>query len=189
VISHLLSAEHRGERFGDEEVFSHVRLIYAVGATTTSDGLSTLLRTVLHTPGLLDRLREDRDRIPAVVHESLRVEPPVSILPRIAPDGGTIAGVDLPPGALVLCGIASANRDPAVFAGADTFDPDRGEAEILTFGFGSKFCPGSHLARRQLAAALEVVLDRLPGLRALDATEPEGAILRRVEHLPAVWDT
>jgi cytochrome P450 len=62
---------------------------------------------------------------------------------------------------------------------------------VLTFGFGSKFCPGSHLARRQLLAALEVVVDRLPGLRlAADdgGAEPSGCNLRSVSSLAAEWD-
>ena len=132
-------------------------------------------------------MRADPALVPRVVHESLRHEPPVAVLPRIAPDGGTVAGVELPRGAVVLCAIAAANRDPAVFADGDRFDPDRSESEILTFGFGSKFCPGAHLARRQLETALAVVVERLADLRLVDAGLPTGAILRRVGRLDAAW--
>ena len=41
VLSHLLCAEHEGTRFSDEEVFSHIRLLYAVGASTTSENTNT----------------------------------------------------------------------------------------------------------------------------------------------------
>jgi len=188
VISQLLTGEIRGVRLTDEQIASHVRLLYTVGAATTSDGLSTLLYRVLTEPGLLDRIVADPEVMPAVVHESLRLEPPVSVLPRVAAHGGTLAGVDLEPMTVVLCGIASANRDPAVYADPDRFDPDRTESEILTFGFGSKFCPGSHLATRQLLAALTVVVGRLPGLRLVDADPPVNAVLRRVERLQVAWD-
>jgi cytochrome P450 len=102
--------------------------------------------------------------------------------------GGTIAGVEVPPAALVLCGIAAANRDPGVFDHPDRFDPDRSEQEILTFGFGQKYCPGTHLARRQILAALDATLERLDGLRLVHADEPTNAVLRRVEHLHVEWD-
>lgn len=187
VISHLLSGEYHGTRFEDDEVFSHVRLLYAVGATTTSDGLSTLLHHVLTQPHVLERLRSDRSLIPRVVHEALRYEPPVSNLPRIAPHGGTLAGVDLPAGSMVLCGIASANRDPQVFTDPDRFDIDRDESDLLTFGFGSKFCPGSHLARQQLHCALDVLLERLPDIEVVAADPPTGAVLRRCERLEVAW--
>ncbi|MBM3663744.1 MAG: cytochrome P450 [Actinobacteria bacterium] len=183
VVSRLLTAEVDGAGLTDEQVAAHVRLLYAVGATTTSDGLGTLLRRTLTEPGLWERLRADRSLLPAVVHESLRTEPPVALLPRLAVDGGEVAGVELPPGALVLCGIAAANRDPAVFSDPDRFNPERPETEVLTFGFGSKFCPGSHLARQQLAAATDVLLERLGGVRVVDAPEPTGPVLRRIERL------
>ncbi len=188
VISQLLTGEVRGVRLTDEQIASHVRLLYTVGAATTSDGLSTLLHRVLTEPGLLARVVAEPEVLPAVVHESLRLEPPVSVLPRVAVHGGTLGGVALEPMTLVLCGIASANRDPAVYADPDCFDPDRAESEILTFGFGSKFCPGSHLASRQLLAALTVVVGRLPGLRLVDAEPPVNAVLRRVERLQVAWD-
>ena len=183
VVSRLLTARVDGAGLTDEQVASHVRLLYAVGATTTSDGLGTLLRRVLTEPGLWARLRADRSLLPAVVHESLRTEPPVALLPRLAVDGGSVAGVELPPGALVLCGIAAANRDPAVFTEPDRFDPERPETEVLTFGFGSKFCPGSHLARQQLVAATDVLIERIGDVEAIDAPEPTGPVLRRVERL------
>ncbi len=187
VISHLLTGEYHGIRFTDEEVFSHIRLLYAVGATTTSDALSSLLRTMLRNPTLLARARADRGSLPRLIHESLRYEPPVSLLPRYAANTGTVAGVEIPAGSAVLCGIASANRDPAVFADAGTFDPDRPESEILTFGFGVKYCPGTHLARQQMLAAVNVLLDRLPDLHLVDASEPVNGVLRRVERIDAEW--
>ena len=188
VISAMLRSEHQGRRLGDEEVAAHVRLLYAVGATTTSDALSTLLWRVLGSPELLVRCVEDPGAIPGIVHESLRMEPPVSVLPRLAVDGGEVAGVEVPPMGLVLCGIASANRDEDVFAQPDRFDPDRAEQEILTFGFGAKYCPGTHLARKQLAAAVAVVADRMDHVDVLEADEPVAAVFRRVERLRVAWE-
>lgn len=188
VLSYLLHAEHEGVRFTDFEVISHVRLLYAVGATTTSDSMSSLFWTLLTHPDLLARARCEPELRPRLVHELLRWEPPVALLPRVAPRGGEIAGVAIPEGGILLAAIASANRDERVFADPDRFDPDREQGELLTFGFGTKFCPGSHLARRQLLAALDVVLERLPNLRLVDADPPSGAILRRTEHLEVAWD-
>ena len=72
-----------------------------------------------------------------------------------------IDGVHLPAGSKLLLLVGAANRDPRVFAEPDRFDPDRPVGDVLSFGFGVKFCPGSHLARRELLTALDAVLERL----------------------------
>jgi cytochrome P450 len=36
---------------------------------------------------------------------------------------------------------------------------------VTTFGFGTHFCLGAHLARAELEVALKVILSRLPNLR------------------------
>jgi cytochrome P450 len=184
VLSHLL-----GEGMSDEEIFSHIRLLYAVGATTTSDAMSNLFFHLLTQPGLYERAQRDAAVRPWLVHELLRFEPPVAVLPRLAPTGGAIGGVDLEPGSLLLAAIAAANRDPSVFAHADRFDPERKQRDQITFGAGPKFCPGSHFASRQLAAALEVVLERLPGMRVIEARAPTGGILRSCKRLHVAWKT
>ena len=190
LLSALAHAAIDGERLSDEDVLSHVRLLFAVGATTTSHAMGNLLSTLLARPDLLARARREPELRPALVHELLRFEPPVANLPRLATLPLRVAGEEVPPGTLLLLGLASANRDPALFAEPDRYDPDRPPQDVLTFGFGVKYCPGAHLARRELLTALDAVLERLPGLRLLDAqgVAPEGATLRHPRALRVAWD-
>jgi cytochrome P450 len=190
VISQLVSGEFQGVKLSDEEVHSHVRLLFAVGATTTSDALSNLLWTLMHQPELVERVKHEPEIRPAVVRELLRWEPPVPLLPRMAVRAGVIGGVDVPAGTILLAGIASANRDPERFEQPDEFNIDRSDADILTFGFGTKFCPGMHMAKQQLLASLDVLFDRLPNLQLADEDSgavPSGCNLRSVHSLRCRW--
>ncbi len=188
VLSRLTSAERDGQRLTDEEIINHVRLLFSVGATTTSDSMASLLWALLTQPGVLETARQHPELRPNIVHELLRCEPAVPLLPRRAPYGGVISGTELPEGAFVLGGIAAANREPDRYPEPDRFDPRREPSEILTFGFGVKYCPGNHLARQQLAVVLDVVLDRLTNVELVAATEPAGAILRSAPSVVATWE-
>jgi cytochrome P450 len=182
VLSQLMTAG-----MDEQQVLSHVRLLYAVGATTTADAMSNLFRNVLTRPELVARAAADPAVVPSLVSESLRTEPPVAVLPRLATQEAAVGNTVVPGGTLLLAALAGGNRDPEVFTDPDAFDPDRDEAEVLSFGVGPKFCPGWNLARSQLAAALTVVLDRLPGLELVEAAEPQGAILRATPSVRVRW--
>ena len=190
LLSALLAAEVDGEALDSEEVCSTVRLMFSVGATTTSHALGNMLSALLERPELLERARADEPWRAGIVHELLRWDGPLATLPRLAPLGARFGDETFPPGTLLLFGIASANRDPRVWDDPDRFDPTRDPQEIVTFGFGQKFCPGSHLARRQLLTALGVLLDRLPGLRLADphGASPVGGVLRHPTALQVAWD-
>ncbi|MCJ7437456.1 MAG: cytochrome P450 [Acidimicrobiia bacterium] len=190
LLSALLAAEVDGEALDREEVCSTVRLMFSVGATTTSHALGNMLSALLDRPELLERARADEPLRAGIVHELLRWDGPLATLPRLAPLGAQFGDETFPPGTLLLFGIASANRDPSVWDDPARFDPTRDPQEIVTFGFGQKFCPGSHLARRQLLTALGVLLDRLPGLRLADphGATPVGGVLRHPTALHVVWD-
>ena len=56
--------------------------------------------------------------------------------------------------------LGAANRDPAVFADADTFDPDRDPNPHLAFGAGLHFCLGAPLARMELVESLDGAVRR-----------------------------
>ncbi|MEW6270945.1 MAG: cytochrome P450, partial [Thermodesulfobacteriota bacterium] len=170
LVSALAHAELEGQRLADDDVLSHVRLLFAVGATTTSHAMGNLLATLLERPELLERARREPALRAGLVHEMLRFEGPLATLPRLVTRDATIGGVAVPGGSVLLLGLASANRDPRVFDEPDRFAPERAPQDVLTFGFGVKFCPGSHLARRELLTALDAVLERLPGLRLVERT-------------------
>lgn len=170
---------------------SHVRLLFAVGATTTAHALGNMVSVLLTKPGALAAVRERPSIRSSFVNEVPRWEPPLCTLPRFAPFDVEIEGIAIPAGSFVLFGIASANRDPAVSSTPDAFDPERAEGDLMSFGFGSHFCPGTHLARHEMAVALDAVLERLPDLHGTDPDdlEPRTAILRAPKAIRAAWRT
>jgi cytochrome P450 len=64
-----------------------------------------------------------------------------------------------------------ANRDPAHFSDPWKFDVLRSPNAHLTFGFGTHFCLGSHLARLTLNAVFPKVFQRMSDL---EPTAPAG---------------
>jgi len=87
----------------------------------------------------------------------------------------------------VLCIVAAANRDPAVFADPDRFDITRKDVRSQTFGGGIHHCIGQALARLEGRIAFESFARRLPDLRVQTAEPPwrPGFLFRGLERLPA----
>jgi cytochrome P450 len=164
LVSRLAHAEVDGERLGDEEVVSFLRLLVLAGAETTYHLLGSALSALLQAPEALEAVRADRSLVPAVLHETLRWESPVQLVTREATEAVTIAGVEIPAGAPVSLVIGSANRDETVFPDPDRWDLERGPVEHVGFGYGKHYCAGSRLAELEARIGLEALLDRLPEL-------------------------
>jgi cytochrome P450 len=181
VISELVRAQIDARRLTDEEIFSHIRLLFPTGGETTHGSLGNLLYALFTTEGAWDRVCREPDCIDAAVAEALRWETPIAALPRISRDEEIeFKGVRIPPDSWVLFAPAGANRDPAVVANPDRFDIDRKQPPILTFGRGPKSCPGMHLAKKNMAAAVRALSDRIPDIALVDfeAARPIRSILR-----------
>ncbi|MBP8925450.1 MAG: cytochrome P450 [Pseudomonadales bacterium] len=188
VISGLILADADGHRLDDEEILSNIRLLFAAGASTTTDAMGNLLYALLSQPGLWELLQKRPELRANTIEELLRWESPVAVLPRVsAATPIEFAGVDIPPNTFCLFAMAAANRDPKVFDDADRFDPGRdSDNKLLSFGPGPRLCPGMHLARKQMAVALDVLIERLPRLRLLQpgTAVPTGTVLRGPAALP-----
>jgi cytochrome P450 len=121
----------------------------------------------------------------------MRIEPPAASIDRYATRDLELGGADIRRGDLVTISLAAANRDPAVFPHPDRFDVRRRNAvRHVAFAHGPHVCIGMHLARLEARIALELVLDRLPGLR-LDPRRRavvRGLVFRKPAALPALWD-
>jgi cytochrome P450 len=193
LISTLATTEVEGERLTDEEIFSFLLLLFPAGADTTYLGLGNILLALLTHPDELERVRADPETEGRwAAEEGLRWNAPVAFIPRRSPVDVVWHGVEIPAGSFLQLAIVSANRDPAVFADPDRFDVGRRPTSVLTFGFGTHFCLGAHLARAELETTLRVLVTRLPRLRlAGDDARVVGQfnkILRGPNRLPVRFD-
>ena len=94
----------------------------------------------------------------AVVREVVRYDPPVQNTRRFVAGTGVVAGQAMKDGDVVLVVLAAANRDPAVNAQPERFDPLRRERQAFTFGLGAHACPGEVMATTIAAAGVQRLL-------------------------------
>ena len=89
--------------------------LFAGGQETTVRLLSFALRMLGERPDLQKLVRDDRDRIPNFIEETLRLESPLRTQFRMARVRTTLAGVDIPAGGTVMLVPGACNRDPRLF--------------------------------------------------------------------------
>jgi cytochrome P450 family 150 subfamily A5 len=169
------------------EVIDAVRVaanLFAAGQETTVRLLATAFQLIAERPELQQFLRDDKERIPNFVEETLRYESPVKGDFRLARVATTVAGETIPAGATVMVLNGAANRDPRRFEHPDDFIADRGNArQHLAFGHGIHTCPGAPLARAEGCISIERILARTAGITI---SEPEHgpAAARRYQYVP-----
>jgi cytochrome P450 len=163
VLARLLALEVDGERLTRRQVRALTRNLITGGFTTTSQLLGNLLHTLLTDPAIDATVREDEQALRVAVEESLRLAPPVLLVPRGCVRDVTIADTTVHAGERLIAGTASANRDERVFDDPDAFLPHRPNADQhLTFGYGPHVCPGAALARIEARIAITAFLERFP---------------------------
>jgi cytochrome P450 len=194
IISELVGIEVDGERLGDEEIFSFLRLLLPAGAETTYRATGSFLYGLLTHPDQFDALRADRSLMPQAIEESIRWEGPLLITSRECAQDIEIGGVTIPAGNFVTVNVGSANHDPTRWDRPDEFDIFRDPQPHIAFGHGVHMCLGMHLARMEMATAVNRLIDRCPNLRpdpdrwAADDVHIHGERFRSPTTLPVLFD-
>ncbi len=179
-VTRLLHTEVDGQALTDLEMRTQLAFLLMSGNETTRHLIGNLLETLCLDADLLEEVRADRTLVPLMVEESLRHDPPIHVLMRDCLRDTTVGDIDIPVGAKVAFGLASANRDEADYADPDAFRLDRpNPKDHLAFGGGPHVCPGAALARLEARIALEAILDRVGAIRVADGY--------RREPVPVFW--
>ncbi|MFG2526833.1 cytochrome P450 [Streptomyces sp. NPDC048516] len=190
LLSGLCTAEVEGTRMNDQDITSFVSLLLAAGGETTDKALAALFRNLLAHPDQFAALRADRSLIPAAFAETLRYTPPVQMIMRQPAAEVTLSGGTVPAGATVTCLIGSANRDERHYARPDAFDIFRTDlttatafsaaADHVAFALGRHFCVGALLARAEIEAGVNQLLDAFPAMGFAEDIAPadEGVFTR-----------
>jgi cytochrome P450 len=171
LMGKLIAAEVDGERLADQEMVGFVALLMVAGHITTTALIGNAAVLLDRHPDAAAALRADPALLPAALEEVLRYLPPFNELGRRTTRPVELGGQVIPPDAMVMANVATANRDPAQFADPEAFDIYRAPNPHLTFGKGIHFCIGAPLARLEGRVAYEDLLSRYPDL-AIAPDEP-----------------
>ncbi|MGH8983486.1 MAG: cytochrome P450 [Acidimicrobiia bacterium] len=191
LISDLVTAEIDGHQLTDEKIYGFLRLLLPAGAETTFRVMGNAILALLTHPDAMERVLADRELLGAAVEETLRWETSVTQVSRVTTREVEVAGCPIPAGASVGVVTGSADRDPSRYDDPDEWRLDRPTQHHLAFGTGPHQCLGMHLARLELRAGLNTILDRLSNLRLdPDASAPaiEGYAFRGPNSLPVLFD-
>jgi cytochrome P450 len=176
LTSRLLAAEVDGVRLRDDEVISFLKILLPGGAETTFRALGSLFTALLTMPEQFELLRNDRTLVPRAVEEGLRWETPAALTSaRLALEDAEVCGVTIPAGHVVEISYTAANHDPLRWEDPHAFRlqrPARAHLAHLTFASGPHVCLGAPLARFEMSAVLNAVLEKMPQIRLDPACEP-----------------
>jgi cytochrome P450 len=175
-----------GERMSDEQLNYEVIGMLQQGHDTIGETLAWTWYLLSLHPEIERKLHDEvtrvlGDRVPVVadlehleyatlvVHESLRLFPPVWIIPRDAIKDDEIGGYRIPAGSTVLLCPYVTQRHPEFWENPEAFDPDRFLPErskgrpryaYFPFGGGPRLCMGADMAIMETLLILAMVVQR-----------------------------
>lgn len=194
VLSILLQARHEdGEPMSDVEIRDELMTLLVAGHETTATALAWAVERLVRHPEHQARLTEEihageHEFCDAVVRETLRLRPVLSLVVRCLKASMDIGGVRLPAGVSVVPSIYLMHRRPDVYPDPKRFRPERflerraGAYTWIPFGGGVRRCLGAAFAEYEM----RIVLATLFGSCAVRPTDgrPEPVRRRGVTHVP-----
>jgi cytochrome P450 len=155
----ILATDFGGKPMSEIEFGSFFVQLVTAGNDTTKGMLASGVLMLLEHPDQLADVRVDRSLIPGAVEEIIRYANPLHYFRRTAMSDVELAGTRIAAGDKVAMYYTSANRDDDVFVDPQVFDIRRHPNPHLSFGIGSHFCLGVHLARLEARVFFEELLD------------------------------
>ncbi len=159
-ITALLVAEEDGYQLDPKVIVEFITTLIVAGNETSTFLGGHLLHVLAHNQVAQAVLRADRARMDDFIDETMRMYGPVHRLFRWVQCDTELGGQQIKKDDWVAVFFVAANRDPVRFPDPHTFDIDREDAaRNLSFGAGIHFCLGAALARMNLAAMVNSLLD------------------------------
>src|SRR4051794_28743866 len=166
IFSLLMQArDEDGEPLSDRELRDELITLLVAGHETTATGLAWAFERIVRVRGGLDRIGRERDYAEAVVHETLRLRPPIPIVARRAVNEPVMLGSrEIPVGVMIAPCIYLVHRRPDLY-GPDpyAFRPERFLEHVpetyswLPFGGGMRRCIGASFALLEMTTILQAV--------------------------------
>jgi cytochrome P450 len=171
VLSMLIQArDEDGQPMSDQELRDELITLLLAGHETTATALAWAVELLLANPEKLDALRADLpngdDYVNAVIHETMRLRPPLPMFDRMVCEPIEVLGHRIPKGTVMACNIARVHRRPDLYPEPLEFRPERfleSPPETygwLPFGGGVRRCLGAAFAMYEMRIVLRMVVER-----------------------------
>lgn len=183
----IFSLRDDGAISGEEAAKMLVDLI-GPALDTTIFGMTNMLLLLSQNPEQWSRLKADRELVPNAINEVLRLESPIRGFTRFTTKDVKIGETHVSEGSRVLLLYGSANRDERMWGEtADSFDVSRSNAsKQLAFGYGRHSCIGMHLAKLEMTAVLDAMLDQFEAFSIDNVEMAMITSLRGVKHMDVI---
>jgi cytochrome P450 family 135 len=194
VLSILLQGRHEdGRPMSDLEIRDELMTLLLAGHETTATALAWAVERLVRHPGHLARLTDEvragqHQFLEAVVKETLRLRPVLSLVARRLTAPMEIGGVRLPAGVTVVPSIYLMHRRPDIYPEADRFLPERfleqraGTYTWIPFGGGVRRCLGAAFAEYEMRIVLSTLFDSCTVRPTAERSEPVRR--RTITHVP-----
>jgi cytochrome P450 len=189
IMSMLLDARHEdGSPMSERELRDELITLLVAGHETTANALAWAAERLARHPDVLARLADearaggDTAYVSAIVKETLRLRPVISIVQRVLAGPLTVAGYELPAGTVLVPALYLVNRRADVYPDPERFDPERflgrapGTYTWIPFGGGVRRCLGAAFAQFEMETVLHELAARAHIAPVRAASEP---VLRR----------
>ncbi len=149
----------------ERELHDLLIFLFSAGYDTSKNMLTFIMHKMIEHPEHWARCAEDQAFCNKVVEETFRYHSVASLYRTLTQDV-VFRDVLFPKGTIVFMALMIASRDPAAFADADLFNPERSDASRhIAFGRGIHMCLGQHMARAQIQEGIHVIAQRLKNLK------------------------
>jgi cytochrome P450 len=199
MLSNLcLATDEAGNRLSDNEIIDHLIFFIMAAHDTTASSLTSLVYQLAKHPEWQDQLRDEcrlinidtaangthiyhsldaLEKMGWVIKETLRLHPPLILIPRKSQQDMQFENTHIPAGTTVTILLYHNHNNPKYWSNANSFDPHRFSPEIseqkkcphayAPFGAGQHFCIGHAFADLQMKLVLYHLLKNytweLPG--------------------------
>lgn len=189
IVSHAIDWRIDGEPPTEADLLSCMLFLFVAGLDTVASQLSySFLHLATHDADR-KRIASDPSIIPRAVEEFVRAYSIVQT-GRKATRDIVFHGCPVKKGEVVVLPLSMANRDPHEYKRCSSVDFDAPPARHIAFGAGPHRCLGTHLARQEMAVALEEWHRLIPEYELADpsaVTEHTGGVFG-IDTLPLQWN-